>query len=394
VGVQPFAIEVAQATLADLDERLAHVRWPRGHLRGAEWLDGPDPAYLRSLTAYWRRGFDWRAQEELLNRFHHVRVQLDGHHVHAVYERGRGPRPLPLVLTHGWPSTFAEFRHVIGPLSDPAAYGGDAADAFDVVVPSLPGFAFSDPLPPGGWSTVPALWTRLMRRLGHERFGAHGGDIGGFVTNRLAIEFPDRLLGVHVHYPAEPHLADDVALSTEEQAFVAERPRAREVGGAYAHVHRSRPLTLAYGLADSPAGLAAWIADKWWEWTDHDGDLEDAVTRDDLLTALTLYWATETAESSLQVYREWGLGVAPEHGLDLYPATPAGVEPRPLPAGRPIAVPAGIAVCHLRYPRRFVERAYADIRQWTELPKHGHFPALEQPDALVRDIRSFFRSVR
>jgi pimeloyl-ACP methyl ester carboxylesterase len=159
-------------------------------------------------------------------------------------------------------------------------------------------------------------------------------------------------------------------------------------------VHRSRPLTLAYGLADSPVGLAAWITDKWWEWSDHDGDLEHAIARDDLLTTLTLYWVTGTVDSSLQVYREWGLGVAPEHADDLYPATPPGVEPRGLPAGRPIEVPAAIALGHIRYPRRFVERAYADLRQWSELPKRGHFPALEQPDALVESIRNCFRALR
>jgi epoxide hydrolase len=202
------------------------------------------------------------------------------------------------------------------------------------------------------------------------------------------------LIGIHVHYPAEPCLADDVELSDEEQAFLAARPGGREACVAYSHVHRSRPLTLAYGLADSPVGLAAWITDKWWEWTDHDGEWDAAVARDDLLTALTLYWVTGTIDSSLQVYREWGLGVAPEHLEDLYPATPPGVEPRPLPAGQRIEVPVGIAVCNVRYPRRFVERAYADIRQWSELPKRGHFPALEQPHALVEDIRRFFRPLR
>jgi pimeloyl-ACP methyl ester carboxylesterase len=392
--VQPFRIAIPKRTLADLDRRLARTRWPAGHLQGVEWRDGPEPGYLRMLAAYWRREFDWRAQERALNRFDQIRVDLDGLAVHAIHQRGLGPRPLPLVLTHGWPSTFAEFRHVVGPLSDPAAFGGDAADAFDVIVPSLPGFAFSEPLPAGAWVTVPALWAQLMRRLGYERFAAHGGDIGAFVTNRLAVEFADRLIGIHVHHPVEPHVAGDVRLSGEEQAFLAARPRGRETGGAYAHVHRTRPLTLAYGLADSPVGLAAWITDKWWEWTDHDGSLDTAVGRDDLLTALTLYWTTGTIDSSLQVYREWGLGVAPEHMEDLFPATPPGVEPRPLPAGRSIEVPAGIAVCDVRYPRRFVEHAYADIRQWTELPKRGHFPALEQPNALVEDIRKLFRLLR
>jgi pimeloyl-ACP methyl ester carboxylesterase len=194
--VHAFTIEIPAATLSDLEARLAQIRWPAGRLQGSEWRDGPDPAYLQSLTAGWRREFDWRAHEQALNRFDQVRVDVDGIAVHAIHQRGRGPRPVPLVLTHGWPSTFAEFRHVIGPLSYPAAFGGDAVDAFDVIVPSLPGFAFSDPVPAGAWVTVPTLWMGLMRRLGYERFAAHGGDIGAFITNRLAVEFPDRLIGI------------------------------------------------------------------------------------------------------------------------------------------------------------------------------------------------------
>jgi pimeloyl-ACP methyl ester carboxylesterase len=220
-----------------------------------------------------------------------------------------------------------------------------------------------------------------MARLGYERFGAHGGDIGGFVTNRLAVEFPDRLVGIHVHYPAEPQV--DADLSAEEEEFLAARPGQRETGGAYAHVHRTRPLVLASGLADSPVGLAAWIADKWWEWSDR-------VDGEELLTALTIYWATDTIASSLAPYREWGLAAPPE--ADFYPLRPAGVEPRPLAA--PIEVPAGVALFHVRYPRRFVERAYADLRRWTEMQGHGHFPALEHPTELVDDLREFFRPLR
>jgi pimeloyl-ACP methyl ester carboxylesterase len=369
--VEPFTIHLEPATLDDLRARLGRTRWPPAAELGE----------LKALISHWRDGFDWRAHERELNRFAQVRLEVDGVRVHAIVERGRGPRPLPLLLTHGWPSTFAEFRHVIGPLSDSAAFGGDPADAFDVVVPSLPGFGFSEPLPGGDFARVPALWVRLMERLGHERFGAHGGDIGGFVTNRLGAEFPGRLVGIHVHYPAEPRVDGD--LSAEEREFLAARPGQRESGAAYAHVHRTRPLVLASGLADSPAGLAAWIADKWWEWSDR-------VDREELLTALTIYWATGTIASSLAPYREWGLGAPPE--ADLYPLRPAGVEPRPLEA--PIEVPAGIALFHVRYPRRFAQRAYADLRRWTEMQGQGHFPALEHPDELVEDLREFFRPLR
>jgi epoxide hydrolase len=212
----PFAIAVPQATLDDLAERLARTRWPDADAE-SDQSEG-----LRALMGYWQRGFDWRAHERALNGFAQLRAEVEGVALHAVHQPGRGPRPLPLVLTHGWPSTFAEFRHVIGPLSDPAAFGGDPADAFDVVVPSLPGFGFSAPIEAGGWSRVPALWASLMRRLGYERFGAHGGDIGGFITNRLAAEAPERLIGIHVHYPAEPHVADDAPLSGDERAFLAE----------------------------------------------------------------------------------------------------------------------------------------------------------------------------
>jgi pimeloyl-ACP methyl ester carboxylesterase len=374
--VEPFVIDVPQSALDDLGERLGRTRWPTGIEGGFEQGE------LRALVGRWRDGYDWRAHEAALNRLPHVRVKVEGVGVHAVHVRGRGPKPLPLVLTHGWPSSFAEFGDVLGPLTDPAAHGGDPADAFHVVVPSLPGFGFSDPLPPGRTRRVTALWLGLMTALGYPRFAAHGGDIGAFMTNRLAVEHPDRLVGVHTGFPAEPASG---AGPPEQQ-----RRRERETGGAYAHVQRTWPLTLAYGLSDSPAGLAAWILDKWRDWSDCDGDLRARFTADQLLTVVSLYWLTGTIGSSFRFYREWALGSAP----DLYPDAPPGVDAHRLPPGVRITVPAAVALFKASYPRHEVERAYTDLRRFTEMPRGGHFPAMEEPGLLVDDLRAFFRPLR
>jgi pimeloyl-ACP methyl ester carboxylesterase len=297
-----------------------------------------------------------------------------------------------LLLTHGWPSTFAEFAGVVGRLTDPQAYGGGSADSFDVVIPSLPGFGFSDPLPKGSARQVTTLWVKLMSALGFERFGAHGGDIGAFVTNRLALEYPDRVLGIHTGFPAEPATAND--LDAEERRFLDRRRDEREVGGAYAHVQRTRPLTLAYGLSDSPVGLAAWILDKWRDWTDCDGDLRNRFTFDELLTIVTLYWLTGTIGTSFRFYREWGLNGDPTMIARHYPACPPGTDAYPLPMEQRIAVPAAVALFKARFPEQYARRAYSDLRRFTVMPRGGHFPAMEEPDLLVNDLREFFRPLR
>lgn len=393
---RPFAIEVPQPVLDDLAVRLARTRWLQDR-PAPGWSEGADGRFLRELAAYWRDGFDWRAQERALNAFAHYRAEVDGVQLHFVHEHGRGPEPLPLILTHGWPSTFYELLPLVPLLTDPARHGASAADAFDVVIPSLPGFGFSRPLDGAASSNrIPGLWARLMRdTLGYERFGAHGGDIGAMVTNRLALEFPGHLVGIHVALVAEPGVGPDAApLSEAEQAMLAQRAVGQETGGAYAHMQRTRPATVGQALADSPVGLAAWILDKWWEWSDTGEDLEARFTKDQLLTTLTLFWATGTVASSFRIYRDWALGAGsrPEAWQDREDV-PAGVE-RPLPAGQRITVPAAVNLREARYPREWAERAYADLRRFTALPRGGHFAGLEEPELLAEDIRAFFRLLR
>ena len=390
--IERFTIDVSDGALADLRRRVAETRWPVSP-PDPHWAEGVDVAYLRDLASYWCDGFDWRAQEVRLNELSQVVVNLDGVRIHAVHVRGTGDRTLPLVLTNGWPSTFTEFVKVIGPLTDPGSYGGDPADGFDVVVPSLPGYGFSDPLPAGQAGVVTHLWAELMSALGYVRFGAHGSDIGGYVTNRLALEYPDRLIGLHTTYPVEPWIDSSEELSAHEQEFWLDRPRGKERGGGYTHIQRTRPVTLAYGLTDSPVGLAAWILDKWREWSDCGGELSTRFSRDELLTNVSLYWLTGTIGSSFRFYRDWGLGVPPEL-VDEYPHALPGVEPKPLPVGQRIAVPAGVACFGHGYPPDFVLRGYADLRRWSPMPTGGHFPALEEPGLLVENIRAFYRPLR
>lgn len=389
--ISTFRIETEHADYVDLRERLQHVRWPMSSMPETEG-DGLSGEFLHQLMEYWCDGYDWWGTQQSLNHLPQISVSLDDLRIHAVVSLGRGPRPLPLLLTHGWPSTFAEFTGIVGRLTDPQAYGADPVDAFDVVIPSLPGFGFSDPLPNGSTRQVTALWAKLMSLLGYERFGAHGGDIGAFVTNRLALEYPDRLIGIHTGFPAEPAVAED--LDEEEREFLDRRRDDRESGGGYAHVQRTRPLTLAYALSDSPAGLAAWILDKWRDWTDCDGDLRNRFTFDELLTVITLYWLTKTIGSSFRFYREWGLNGDPSLISRHYPACPPGTDAYPLAAGQRIEVPAAVALFKARFPEQYVRRSYADLRQFTLMPRGGHFPALEEPDVLVNDLRQFFRPLR
>jgi pimeloyl-ACP methyl ester carboxylesterase len=376
-----FSIHVPQPALDDLAERLSRVRWPSDEDNG----EGLDLPFVRRLVTYWWRGYDWRTHEEALNRLSQIRVDIDGLRIHAVHVKGRGRHPMPLLLTHGWPSSFAEFSEVVPEL---------AADGFDVVVPSLPGYGFSDPLPHGQAGRVTAVWVRLMESLGYPRFAAHGGDIGAFVTNRLAIEYPDRLVGIHTTFPVEPAVPDIDELSDEELAFLAQRRHDREARSGYAHMQRTRPLTLACGLSDAPAGLAAWILDKWRDWSDCDGDLSRRFTADQLLTVVSLYWLTGTIGSSFRFYRDWGLGGDPDMVTAHFPAGPPGVDTRPLLAGERIGVPAAVALFKARFPRPYVERAYTDLRRFTVMPRGGHFPAMEEPRLLVDDLRDFFHGLR
>ena len=398
--MQPFEIRAPQAALDDLKDRLARTRWP-DEVAGASWDFGTSLTYARELVDYWEHGFDWRAQEASLNAFANYRAVVDGVGIHFVHERGKGPDPLPLVLAHGWPSTFYEFTKVVPLLADPASYGGDPADAFDVVVPSLPGYGFSDrPPEPGISRRIPGLWVGLMEELGYPRFAAHGTDVGNSVCNLLGLYHPDRIIGIHVTYPAEPYLGPGAQdLSVRERAFLAGRAPGQEAEGGYAHLQRTKPQSLAYGLNDSPAGLAAWIVEKYRTWSDCDGDVERRFSKDELLTTATLYWLTETIGSSFRVYRDWALGAESNpYAWEGREEVPRGVASKPLARDERIAVPAAVALFPADppsgMPREWAERAYADLRRFTRPPRGGHFPAMEEPDLLVEDLRAFFRPLR
>jgi pimeloyl-ACP methyl ester carboxylesterase len=376
----PFTIAVDEAVLADLRDRIARTRLPDA-APGAAWQHGTDRAYLKALLAYWADGFDWRAQERALNAFAHFRTELDGAQIHFVHERARDGRGVPLILTHGWPSAFVELLALVPLLTDPEAHGIDGP-AFDVVIPSLPGYGFSErPARTGITSRYTAgLWHRLMQTLGYERYGAHGGDWGASVATFMALDDPLRMLGIHLgNLDNEPYTGPGSRpLTRAEQAYVEEFRRWLDEEHAYAELQATKPQTLAYALTDSPAGLAAWIVEKWRAWADSGGDVERRFPRDFLLTVVTLYWVTATIATSMRDYYDnrWS------------PETTIGPEDF-------VGVPTAIALFYANFipegvpPREWVERLY-DVRRFTPMPCGGHFPAAEEPEALARDIAAFF----
>lgn len=382
-GIEPFEVRVPQEVLDDLRDRLARTRWP-DEVSGAGWEYGADLAFMKDLAGWWRDRFDWRAQEAALNRFHHFRADLDGFGVHFLHERGRGPEPRPLVLTHGWPGSFLEFLDLIPLLTDPGAHGGDPDASFDVVVPSLPGYGFSDrPAAPGmSVFRIAELWLRLMEALGYERFGVQGGDWGASVGTAMALAAPQKIDGLHLNYipgSLRPWLGEGAReLSEAERRFLADADRWYETEGAYAHVQRYEPQTVAYALNDSPAGLAAWIVEKFRDWGDCGGDVLARFGRDRLLANITLYWVTETAGSAARLYfetRKAPLALGPDARVRV----PCAVARFPLESPFP--------------PREWVERCY-DVARWTEMPRGGHFAAMEEPELLAADVRDFFGSLR
>jgi pimeloyl-ACP methyl ester carboxylesterase len=377
----PFVVDVPQTVLDDLQARLGRTRWP-DEVEGAGWDYGTSLGYLRAVVEHWRTRFDWRQQERAMNALSHFRATVDGAGIHFIHARGRGPAPLPLLVTHGWPSSFVEMLELIPLLADPAAHGGDPADAFDVVVPSVPGFGFSDRPTRRGMtrSRVAELWPRLMTGLGYERFGAHGNDIGAVITAWMAFDAPERLIAIHTMMPGFPPPIvgpDFRPLSAAERAHAEVQAQWDREEGGYNLIQETRPQTLAYGLHDSPAGLAAWILEKWRAWTDPAGDLERHFSRDLLLTNVTLYWVTATANAANRSYYE------------------RAREARRISAR--ITVPTGVALSTeavQRTPRERAERGYADIRRWTEFPRGGHFFAAEEPRLLADELRAFFRPFR
>lgn len=373
----PFAVRLDDALVADLRDRLARTRWSDAVTD--DWSYGTAAPFLRALVHHWATRYDFAAAQDRLNAWPQFRADVDGFGIHYVHLRAPGPRRRPLLLMNGWPSSFVEYRRLAPMLADPAAHGGAAEDAFDVVMPALPGFGFSDR------ATRPdQLWPedafhRLMTgHLGHERYLASGTDIGAGVATRLALKYPAAVRGIHVSAVADPPPAPDAPPPTDaEHAHKARAARWAAEEGAYAHVQQTRPQSLAFALADSPAGLAGWITEKFHAWTDHDGDLLSVFPADVLLDNLTLYWATGTIGASMRAYREHVRFRAP------------------LRPGERVAVPTAVCLWPKDLatpPREWAERLY-DVRQYTTQPRGGHFPAWEAPEAYARDLRLFARTL-
>ncbi len=375
-GIRPFRIDIPQEDLDDLRARLARTRWP-DQLPGAGWDYGIPLAVVQELAEYWRDGYDWRVHERRLNAFPQFTTTIDGQNVHFLHVRSAEPGALPLIMTHGWPGSIVEFMNVIGPLTDPGAHGGNPADAFHLVVPSIPGYGFSGPTRDRGWNAprVARAWDELMGRIGYERYGAQGGDWGSAISRELGLIAPEHLIGVHLNMLI-PQTRDEPAdLTDQEKARLEAARRFRSDGSGYFMIQATRPQTVAYALTDSPAGQLAWIAEKFNEWTD--GGLPEAVDRDQMLTNISVYWLTGTAGSSARLYFE-----AAHSGSWGPPAVST--------------VPTGIAVFPREIApaiRRFAEQSNT-IVHWSEFDRGGHFAAMEEPDLLVGDVREFFRLFR
>jgi epoxide hydrolase len=371
--MRPFTLEVAEARLDDLRGRLRQTRFPMDE-PVADWSQGLPLGYARELRDHWLEVYDWRATEARLNGLDQRTTTIDGVEIHLLHARSPVEAARPLLLTHGWPGSMVEFLDVLGPLSDPQAYGGDATDAFHVVVPSLPGYGFSGVPTEPGWGTerIADAWVELMRRLGYVDWIAQGGDWGSMVSTLIGVRHPEVVAGIHLNMPIAPPTTEDL---TEQEQQGRDRYREHRAWGAgYSSIQATRPQTLGYGLADSPMGQAAWIVEKFHAWTDHDGDHEQAVDRDRLLDNVMLYWLPNRGASSARLY--WESFLRPN--LD------------------PVEVPTGCSIFPREiFPtsRRFVEARFRDLRHYAQHPRGGHFAALEQPDALVGDIRAFARTL-
>jgi pimeloyl-ACP methyl ester carboxylesterase len=381
VTPRPFTLHVPDETLADLRARLDRVRWP-DEAPGAGWAHGTSLAYLKELVAYWRERYDWRAHETRLNGWRQFTAPVGGIDIHFVHEPGVGPAPLPLLLSHGWPGSIVEFERIIPLLTDPARFGGDPADAFTVVAPSLPGYTLS--FQPGqarfGVVEIADLFATLMTDvLGYRRFAAQGGDWGAFITSCLGAAYPDRLAGIHVNLLAvRRDQAAPATTTAEETTYMEELGHWMREETGYMQIQGTRPQTLAYGLTDSPVGLAAWIVEKFRAWSDCGGDVERRFSKDVLLTNVMLYWVTGAIGSSFWPY------YARAHSA------------WPITEKRPVTAPTAYASfpCEILHPpRAWAERVY-NIQRWTVMPAGGHFAALEEPEALAADVRAFFRELR
>lgn len=379
-GIEPFRVDVHDSVLYDLRERLSRTRFP-DEIPETGWEYGTNLAYLRELVEYWRERYDWRKCEAEINRFRHYRASVDGLGIHFIHEPGRGPNPKPLLIVHGWPGSICEFLEIIPMLTDPARYGGDPADSFTVIAPSLPGYGFSDH-PAARAMNIQAIadiFHKLMTEvLGYRRYAAQGGDWGSAIVSRLGEVQGGSLYGIHVNMlavgPAEGRNAPD--LTAEEKVFLGDIEKFRQGETGYQWIQGTKPQTLAYGLNDSPAGLCAWIVEKFRTWSDCKGVVESSFSKDQLLTNVMVYWITQTINSSTRLYYE-----ARHHPWRLKPGTR-------------IETPTGVAVFPgelVRPPRHWAERIY-NVRRWTTMPSGGHFAAMEEPKLLADDIRAYFRA--
>lgn len=381
MSVKPYKIKVSDEVLKDLKYRLSHTRWP-GQIVNSGWERGTEAGYFQSLLSYWREHFDWRKQEDELNHLSQFHCNIEGSDIHFVHERGKGTNPMPIILTHGWPDSFLRYQKIIPLLTDPARFGGDPKDSFDVIVPSLPGFGFSTL--PGNRSInnfqISELWAKLMtEELGYKKFAAAGGDVGSGVTRYLALNHPELLIGIHltdIGILRNLLTSNDTAKLTEEELQYKRSAQdwiSNE--GAYMSIQSTKPQTLAYGLSDSPVGLASWIIEKFHGWSDCNGDLQHSYNMDELLTNIMIYWVTNTIGSAAAIYYE-----------NTHSLPPMGY----------IEVPTGIALFPsdvLLPPKKWAEENL-NITHWVLMPRGGHFAAMEEPELLAKDIREFFRPFR
>jgi pimeloyl-ACP methyl ester carboxylesterase len=376
--IHPYRISVGEDVLDDLRSRLRGTRWPEAELVD-DWSQGVPLGWIRDVCGYWAEQYDWRRREALLNRFSQFTTEIDGLGIHFLHVRSPHPEAMPLIVTHGWPGSIVEFQKVVEPLTNPTAHGARAADAFHLVCPSLPGFGFSSKPTTTGWGVdrIASAWARLMDRLGYPRYGAQGGDWGSAVTTALGAQDPDHCAGIHITLAMGVRPNVEGQPSREEVRALDGIKYYRDWDSGYSKQQSTRPQTLGYGLTDSPSGQAAWILEKFWAWTDCDGNPENVLSRDELLDNVMLYWVTASAASSARLYwQSFAPGRRTIHKVNI----PTGVAVFP----REIVAPV----------RRWMEGTYTDIRHWSEMPKGGHFAAFEQPEGFVRDVRDFFRELR
>lgn len=381
MSIERFHIKVSDEILDDLKYKLEHVRWP-DQLEGLGWERGTEINYLKSLISYWREQFDWRSQEKELNRFSQFRCNVDGIDIHFIHERGKGPNPIPIILTHGWPDSYIRYQKIIPLLTDPANHGGKPEDSFDVIVPSLPGFGFSSRPKYSGVNNyrISELWAKLMtEKLGYNKFAAAGGDVGSGVTRYLALKHPELLIGIHLTDIGIIRdlmtSQDNTKLSENELHYKKSAMEWTSNEGGYMSIQSSKPQTLAYGLSDSPVGLAAWIIEKFRAWSDCNGELQQKFSKDELLTNIMIYWVTNTIGSSARIYYE-----------NMHSLPPMGH----------IEVPTGMALFPadiLLPPKEWAEHNL-NIKRFTTMPRGGHFTAMEEPELLAEEIRTFFRPYR